>query len=306
MDIRSNIKAEAIRLGFSFCGTARSGPLDHIRDFYTAYVDSGKHAPFTYLKSNFEQRLDPSLLLPGVQSVVALLMSYHPPKEMAEKDGYIIAKYALGNDYHPLMKERLGALAHYITTLGPGIENRFFVDSGPVLEKAWAGRCGLGWIGKNSILINKKQGSFFFIGIILTTLEIEPDFPETDHCGDCRRCVDACPTGALDTPYELNISRCLSFHTIENRAEIPDEINQKRGGLIYGCDICQDVCPYNRFAIPTTEPTLIPSDELLSMRKEAWQSLTKEQFDNLFANSSVKRRGFERFTRTIATSTLSV
>lgn len=306
MDLRSNIRAEATRLGFSFCGTARSGRLDHIRNFYTAYIDSGRHEPFTYLKSNLEQRLDPSLLMPGVQSVVAVLMNYHPPKEMAEKDGYLIAKYALGNDYHPLMKERLNALAHYITTLGTDIGNRIFVDSGPVLEKAWAERCGLGWIGKNSILINKKQGSFFFIGIILTTLEIEPDFPETDHCGDCRRCVEACPTGALDTPYELNISRCISFHTIENRGEIPDEINRKRGGMIFGCDICQDVCPYNRFAIPTTEPALIPSDELISMRKAEWRSLTQERFGEIFKNSSVKRKGYGPFMQTIATSTLSV
>lgn len=275
--------------------------LDHLRPFYADYLDHGKHEPFSYLKNHAEKRLDPSLLLPGVKSVVALLMNYHPAERLP-KDGFQIAKYALGGDYHPLMKERMAALVQTISTLGTDIKSRFFVDSGPVLEKTWAERCGVGWIGKNSLLINKKQGSFFFIGIILTTLELDPDPMETDHCGACHRCVDACPTKALNTPYQLDIARCISFHTIESQHAIPDEINQKRGGWIYGCDICQDVCPYNRLALPTTEPTFIPSNEIVSMTTEDWRTLTPERFGEIFKNSAIHRRGYASFMRTLAST----
>jgi epoxyqueuosine reductase len=168
-----------------------------------------------------------------------------------------------------------------------------------VLEKAWAMRCGIGWQGKNTLIINKNQGSFFFIGLILTSLELEADEPETDHCGSCNRCVEACPTGALNTPYQLEIAKCISFHTIENKGEIPEEIRKNLNCRIYGCDICQDVCPYNRFATPATEPAFSPSEELKSMRKNDWERLTQEQFDRIFRNSAVKRTGYKKLMHNI-------
>ncbi len=297
--LRKLIKAEALRLGFSHCGIAKAEPLSDLQSFYSGYIAAGKYEPFTYLKTNLEKRLNPSLLMPDVKSVIALLMNYYPPDPISPHDNYTISKYACGGDYHLLMKERLTALCGFLSALSPGVEARSFVDSGPVSEKAWAQRCGVGWQGKNSLIINKTQGSFFFIGTILTSLELEAGNPETDRCGECTRCVDSCPTGALNTPYQLNISKCISFHTIETKGEIPQEIKSKLGGRIFGCDTCQDVCPYNRFAKPTTEPAFFPSEELKSMRKKDWENLTQEQFDKIFANSSIKRTGFQKLKSNI-------
>jgi len=293
--MRQRIKAESLRQGFSHCGIAKAEPLEDLRRFYTAYLQKGAHEPFTYLKTQSEKRLNPALLLPGVKSLVALLMNYNPPQLPERAENYIISRYACGKDYHPLMKERLSNLANFIKDQSAGAATRIFVDSGPVLEKAWAQRSGLGWQGKNSLIINKSAGSYFFIGILLTTLELEPDLPETGHCGTCDLCIRACPTGALHTPYQLEIKQCIAYHTIENKGEIPAAIREKMQNRIYGCDICQEACPYNRFAQPATEPWFFPGEEMQSMRKKDWDSLTREGFDRLFDQLAVKRTGFEKF-----------
>ena len=197
------------------------------------------------------------------------------------------------------MKEKMNLLAGYLGKLDPDCKTSIFVDSGPVLEKAWAQRTGVGWQGKNTLLINKNAGSFFFIGIIFTDLVADYDLPEQDHCGTCTKCLDACPTGALTAPYELDPSRCIAYHTIEAHEEIPSEIIKNLNDRIFGCDICQDVCPFNRFSIPNRELGFHPSPALLSMRKKDWQSLSKEKFNSLFKNSSIKRTGYDKIMSTI-------
>ncbi len=293
------IRAEALRLGFSHCGFSQAQPLNELRNYYTSYIKAGKQQGFSYLAEYAEKRMDPSLLLPGVKSVIALLMSYYPSDIIPEQDHYIIAKYAYGEDYHPLIKKKMNLLLDFIKTLSPEAEGRIYVDSGPVMEKAWAMRCGLGWQGKNTLLINKKGGSYYFIGIILTSLELTPDQPETDHCGECNICREACPTGALETAYELDISRCISYYTIENKIEIPAEIGQHLKDRIYGCDTCQDACPYNHFAKPDRQTVFAASPELMKMRKADWHNLTEDQFNQLFKHSAIKRRGYDLLKRNI-------
>jgi epoxyqueuosine reductase len=296
-DRESMIKTEALRLGFSFCGIAQNNSLEHLRPFYTGFIGRNGHAGMKYLESYFEKRMHPELVLSGTKSVIALLMNYFPPEIIPEKDNFIIAKYAYGADYHHLMRARLNALIHFMQLSAGPVQARAFVDSGPVLEKEWARQCGVGWQGKNTLIINKSAGSFFFIGIILTDLELDPDPPETDHCGTCSNCVTACPTGALDTPYQLDIPKCISYITIESRDDIPIEMKRKLNDRIYGCDICQDVCPYNRFSAPHQVPEFLPSETLLKFRKHDWIGLTGPDFDRIFADSPVKRVGYPRFKR---------
>ncbi len=255
-----------------------------------------------YLERYTEQRLNPELLLPDVKSVIALLMNYYPQEIIPEEDNYIIAKYAYGKDYHSLMKERMKALTDFMKEAFEDPGTRRFIDSGPVLEKFWAQRCGLGWQGKNTIIIHPSAGSFFFIGIIMTTLEMKPDEPETDHCGDCTRCVESCPTGALNEPYQLDITRCISYHTIENRGEIPQEMKGNVHDRIFGCDICQDVCPYNRFAKPAKENHFFPSPELAALRKEDWRELEEGTFNRIFRDSEILRTGYQTLKRNMGLS----
>ena len=221
--IGEQIRAEALQLGFSFCGIAKNQPLEELRPFYTAFVQRGGQAGLEYLKTHLEKRLHPELVMEKTRTVVAVMMNYYPQQVIPETDNFILAKYAYGGDYHLIMRERLGKLINFMNSLATDICTRAFVDSGPMLEKAWAQRCGVGWQGKNTLIIHPSAGSFFFIGIILTNLEIEPDIPAKDHCGSCEKCIKACPTGALDTPYQLNIPRCISYLTIESKEEIPGE-----------------------------------------------------------------------------------
>jgi len=299
MEMNQKIKAEALRLGFSHCGIALAEPLDHLRPFYEDYLARGKHQTLTYISTNYERRLNPELLLPGVKSVVALLMNYYPPQLIPEADNYIIAKYAWGKDYHTVMNEKMDDMMAFMEKISPGTPGKVFMDSGPVLEKTWAMRCGTGWLGKNTLLINRTGGSFYFIGIILTCQELVPDPPETDHCGACDRCIKACPTSALEKPYELNIAKCLSYQTLENKDNIPAEIMACLGDRIYGCDICQDVCPYNRLAKPDQHPLFFPSEDLLKMRKKDWEALTGEDFDRLFSDSGIKKKGYRRLMKNL-------
>jgi epoxyqueuosine reductase len=291
------IKTEAKKLGFSHCGIARAGTLEHLRPFYTRFLEEGREETFRYLRTSFEKRLDPSLLLPGIKSVIALLMNYYPGKTAAGDQGYVISKYALGADRYPIIKQRMEVLAGVIRQFEPGAATRLFVDSSPVPEKAWAQRCGVGWQGKNTLIINKTSGSYHFIGIILTDLELEPDPPETDHCGACNRCRDACPTGALDEPYQLNIGRCISYHTIEQKGEIPPPIKSNLQGRIFGCDICQDVCPWNSFATPATDPDFQPSPAVVNLGEHDWKQMTEGEFNRVFDGSAIKRTGFRKLMK---------
>ncbi|MCX6284617.1 MAG: tRNA epoxyqueuosine(34) reductase QueG [Bacteroidetes bacterium] len=297
--MKEQIRQQAINLGFSVCGFASAAPLDNLKKFYDGFLGEHRQAAMGYLERYAAQRLDPSLLLSGVKTVIAVLMNYYPPRLIPEEDNFILSKYAPAKRYPPFIKRRLEPLARFIATTGMDIRSKIYVDSGPVLEKAWAQRCGVGWQGKHTILINPKAGSYFYIGIILTTLDLEPDPAETDHCGSCSRCMDACPTGAIDRPYQLDISRCITYCTSVKNAVMPGEVLRNLKGRIYGCDICQDVCPYNRFATPTLETHFHPHEALFKMRRKDWLDLSREQFDLIFAGTSVEEKGYEHLMRNI-------
>jgi epoxyqueuosine reductase len=297
--MKEMIRSEAMRLGFSHFGVARNDSLEPLRPFYSDFIRRKGHAGMGYLEYYLEKRLHPELVVEGTKSVIALLMNYFPPEIIPEKDNFIIAKYAYGTDYHPLMRSRMMALVNFMKLSCGSLASKGFADSGPVLEKAWAQKCGVGWQGKNSLVINKSAGSFFFIGIIFTDLDLEPDAAETDHCGTCNKCVTACPTGALDLPYQLDIPRCIAYLTIESKEEIPEDLKSALNDRMFGCDICQDVCPYNRFARPHQTPEFLPSEPVMNLRKQDWTALTESDFDRIFAESPVKRLGYHRFKRMI-------
>ncbi|MEI6681606.1 MAG: tRNA epoxyqueuosine(34) reductase QueG [Bacteroidota bacterium] len=296
---KTAITQKALELGFGQCGFARCEPLEELRPFYHDFVAGKRLATLQYLERYASQRLNPELLLPGAKTVIGVTMNYAPHELIPGADNFFISRYAYGGDYHTLLRGRLEKLVDFMHGGFGEFSARIFVDSGPMLEKAWAQRCGLGWQGKNTLLIHQKNGSFFFIGMILTDLELEPDPPGTDHCGDCEKCIRACPTGALDTPYQLDIPRCISYLTIESKVEIPGELREKLNDRIYGCDICQDACPYNRHPQPHDIPEFIPSEELVKIRKTGWLMLTETDFARLFAGSPVARVGYERFMKNI-------
>ncbi|MCK9203631.1 MAG: tRNA epoxyqueuosine(34) reductase QueG [Bacteroidales bacterium] len=293
------IKQEAISAGFSHCGIARAGSLEELHSFYSGYFRENKQASLSYLKRNHEKRMDPSLLLREVKSIIALSLNYFPREIIPQEDNFILAKYTYGADYHVVLKNRMKQMTNRMKALFGNFKVRPFVDSGVIAEKVWAQRCGLGWQGKNSVLINKTEGSFFFIGILLTDLDLEPDIPGKGYCGTCEKCVHACPTGALDNPYQLNVTRCISYYTIENATSLPDNIKDHLNNRIYGCDICQDVCPFNQSPKPHQIPEFIPHPLLQTMRKKDWLSLTQQQFDGLFKNSPIKRIGYQQLMRNI-------
>jgi epoxyqueuosine reductase len=297
--LKELIRDEALRIGFSHCGFAVNNSLEELRVFYSDFIRRNGHAGLKYLETYFERRLHPELVLENTKSVIAVLMNYYPPQIIPEKDNFVISKYAYGADYHQVMRVRLNELVNFMKLSFGSLQAKAFVDSGAVLEKEWARKCGVGWQGKNTLIINKSTGSFAFIGIILTDLEIEPDAPETSRCGTCNICVTACPAGALDTPYQLNISRCIAYLTIESREEPPAELKGKLADRIYGCDICQDVCPYNRFALPHLVSDFLPSESLMQMRKKEWLALTEADFNRIFADSAIKRAGYPRLKRSV-------
>jgi len=303
--MKEHIRQYAVEAGFDVCGFAAARPLDHLRSFYEHFIEEDRQASVSYIKRYASERLDPEKLLPGVKTVIAMLINYYPPELLPKEDNLIISKYAYGKVYPPFIKTKLARLATLVDSFDKaGNKSRIFVDSGPVLEKAWAIRCGIGWQGKNTVIINPSRGSFFFIGIILTSLGIEPDEPETDHCGNCTRCMEACPTGAIDRPYQLDIRRCISYCTISNKGEIPDDVRPKLGGRIFGCDVCQDVCPFNRFSKPTSEAYFHPSEALKKMRRNDWINLTEAQFNALFPGSPVMEKGYQRFMRNVKAVTV--
>jgi epoxyqueuosine reductase len=256
------------------------------------------HGEMTYMENYFDMRLDPRLLVPGAKSVVSFLFNYFPDPKYAVVPGALkISKYAWGEDYHLVVKDKLKLLMQRLTESVGAVEGRAFVDSAPVLDKAWAKKSGLGWIGKNANLINKKQGSFFFIAELIIDLELEPDGPVTDHCGTCRACIDACPTDAIVQPYVVDGSKCISYFTIELKKELPAEWISKMDSWLFGCDVCQDVCPWNRFSVVNTEQRFAPRQQLLSMSSGEWQDLTEEVFSHVAKRSPLKRKGLDGLRR---------
>lgn len=294
------IKRLAADHGFDYCGISKAEFLADEAPKLETWLQLRAHGKMSYMENHFDKRLDPSKLVPGAKSVVSLMYNYYPTRDFANEnpDHYKLAKYAYGEDYHHVIKDKLKNLVDDLKTEVGEIEGRVFVDSAPVMERQWAEKSGLGWIGKNTLLINKNSGSFFFLAELIIDLELEPDGPIKDYCGTCTRCIDACPTDAI-TPYELNASQCISYLTIELKESIPEEFKGKMEGWAFGCDICQDVCPWNRFSKPNQEEAFQPSKALLELFNKNWQDLTEEVFAQVFRKSAVKRTKFEGLKRNL-------
>jgi len=293
------IKSEAQRLGFLSCGISKVEFLEEEAPRLEKWLSENRNGKMQYMENHFDKRLNPALLVDGAKSVVSLLLNYYPEKTQRQ-DSFKISKYAYGQDYHHLIKEKLKELLHSIQENIGEVGGRVFVDSAPVLDKAWAQKSGLGWVGKNTNLISKKVGSFFFVAELILDIELEYDNPTmTDHCGSCTRCIDACPTQAIISPYVVDGSKCISYYTIELKENIPQEVKGKFDDWVFGCDVCQDVCPWNRFSVPHSEPLLNPKEEILSFSKQDWIDITEETFSKVFQKSAVKRTKFEGFKRNI-------
>lgn len=294
------IKQEAARLGFESCGIAVAQRLDEDARKLESWLNKGFQGKMQYMENHFDLRVDPRKLVPGAKSVITLLMNYFP-SEKQQPDAPKIAKYSWGIDYHYVIREKLNELLAFVRANIGEVDGRGFVDSAPVLERSWAVRTGLGWVGKNGNLLTKKNGSFFFIATLITDLELNPDAPfSTDHCGSCTRCLDACPTGAIVSPSLVDGSKCISYLTIELKdALIPDEFHAKMDGWMFGCDVCQDVCPWNRFAKPNHEPAFTPVPEILNLSTSQWQEMTDESFRRIFKNSPLKRSKWQGIQRNL-------
>jgi len=293
------IKIEAQRLGFLSCGISKVEFLEQEAPRLEKWLSENRNGKMQYMENHFDKRLNPALLVEGAKSVVSLLLNYYP-ENIQKQDSFKISKYAYGQDYHFVIKEKLKELLHSIQENIGEVGGRVFVDSAPVLDKVWAQKSGLGWIGKNTNLISKKVGSFFFVAELIIDLELEYDNPTvTDHCGSCTRCIDACPTEAIIAPYVVDGSKCISYFTIELKENIPQEVKGKFDDWVFGCDVCQDVCPWNRFSTSHSEPLLNPKEEILSFSKQDWLDITEETFSEVFQKSAVKRTKFEGFKRNI-------
>lgn len=293
-EITAYIKAEALRLGFDICGIAKAAPVHNgVAAEYNSWLQEGKHATMQYMQRNCEKRLDPTLLVQGCRSIIVVAMNYAPKQQI---EG--IANYAQGKDYHKVVKDRLFLLLQSINSVC-AVQGRAFCDSAPVLERYWAREAGIGYIGRNRQLIIPGKGSNFFLGELLVDIELCYDSPEQRNlCGNCTRCIDNCPGGALNEKG-LDANKCLSYLTIENRGELPENIGEMMGNCFYGCDRCQAVCPHNKFSTPNDTPELQPSEALLKMTAERWQTLTEEEYKSLFAESAVERCGYEQLVRNI-------
>jgi epoxyqueuosine reductase len=294
------VKKLATEAGFDFCGIARAEFLKDQATPLENWLKTGKHGKMSYMERYFDKRLDPTLLVPGAKSVITLLYNHYPPKELPKKNNYQIARYAYGQDYHQVIKTKMRQLLENIRSAVGDISGRYFVDSAPVMERAWAQRSGAGWIGKNSLLLTKGGGSYFFIAELIVDLDLTPDGPIADYCGTCTRCIDSCPTDAI-TPYQVDASKCISYFTIELKENeaIPESMAGKFKNWIFGCDICQEVCPWNRFSKPHTEPEFLPIEDLFEMDQQEWEALDQESFKSLFKGSAVNRTKFEGLKRNI-------
>ncbi|WP_417935933.1 tRNA epoxyqueuosine(34) reductase QueG [Flagellimonas olearia] len=292
------IKTEAKRLGFLSCGISKAQFLEEEAPRLEKWLKNNMHGEMQYMENHFDKRLDPTKLVEGSKSVISLLLNYFPSQEQ-NQDSYKISKYAYGTDYHFVIKDKLKSLLHFIQDEIGEVHGRAFVDSAPVLDKAWAARSGLGWIGKHSNLLTQQVGSFYFIAELIVDLDLEYDAPTTDHCGTCTACIDACPTEAIVEPYVVDGSKCISYFTIELKNEIPTGFKGKLDDWMFGCDVCQDVCPWNRFSKPHSEPLFDPNPQLLSMTKKDWEEITEEVFRKVFKKSAVKRTKYGGLQRNI-------
>ncbi|PST82960.1 tRNA epoxyqueuosine(34) reductase QueG [Pedobacter yulinensis] len=294
------IKAEATRLGFFQCGIARAAFLEEEAPRLENWLKQNAHGEMAYMENHFDKRLDPRLLVPGARSVISLALNYYTDQKQEDPEAPKISKYAFGTDYHTVIKEKLFALLDFIRQNIGDVDGRAFVDSAPVMDKAWAKRAGLGWQGKNSNLISQKKGSFFFLAELIIDLELDYDEAfQNDHCGSCTRCIDACPTDAIAQPYVVDGSRCISYLTIELKNEIPAAFKGKMDNWVFGCDICQDVCPWNRFSTVHQEQAFRPADGLLNMSREQISEITEDVFRKVFKGSAVKRTKFSGLQRNI-------
>ena len=292
------IKAESKRLGFLSCGISKAGFLEEEAPRLENWLNNQMNGQMSYIENHFDKRLDPTLLVDDAKSVISLLLNYYP-SELQNENSYKISKYAYGQDYHHVIKEKLKELLYFIQNEIGNVSGRAFVDSAPVLDKAWAAKSGLGWVGKNSNLITQKVGSFYFIAELIIDLELDYDAPTTDHCGSCTACLDACPTEAIVAPYVVDGSKCISYFTIELKDNLPQEMKGKFDDWMFGCDVCQDVCPWNKFSKPHNEPLFSANSDILKFSKADWEEITLETFQKVFKNSAVKRTKYEGLLRNI-------
>lgn len=297
--LTNEIRAKAQLLGFAACGFAKVRPLKEFQHKYQLWIDNGYHASMSYMERNVDKRLDPGQLVEGAKTVISLLYNYYTPDQLNQSK-YKISRYAYGTDYHEVIKDKLNTLDTFIRSRSGDVNQRSFVDSAPVLERAWAQESGLGWIGKNTCLISRRHGSFLFISEIITSLELSYDEPLKDYCGSCRKCIDACPTQAISDGRLIDSNKCISYQTIENRGEIPDNLTGKFDQYVFGCDICQEVCPWNTKAHPHNEPLFHLRGEISDLTPEQWENITQEDYQRIFRKSAVKRAKFSGITRNIA------
>ena len=299
MNYSQLIKQKAEKFGFQSCGISKAEFLEEEAPRLEAWLNKGYHGEMQYMENHFDKRLDPTLLVDGAKSVISLSYNYFPKVKIDEINNFKISKYAYGEDYHEVIKDILKEMVAELQEEIGEFGFRVFVDSAPVLEKAWARKSGLGWVGKNANLITKKHGSFYFLAEIICDLELEYDLAVTDHCGSCRACIDACPTQAIVSDRIVDGSKCISYATIELKNEIPDYFNGKMDDWMFGCDVCQDVCPWNRFSAPTLQEKFAPNLQKLNFRKKEWEELTQELFSEIFKKSAVKRTKFSGLMRNV-------
>lgn len=295
-DLTVAVKNYALQLGFDACGFAKAEFLETEARRLEEWLIQQRHGTMSWMENNFDKRVDPTKLVPGAKSVVSVIGSYfHPEHDHINDNSPKIAKYALGRDYHKVFKNKLKELFLFTESLVGEIEGRFFVDSAPVLDKAWAVRSGLGWMGKNSNILNKEIGSFFFIGEMIIDVDFNYSSKTTDHCGTCTKCIDACPTNAIYEPYRVDSNKCISYLTIELKDQIPEELQSTQGEWMYGCDICQDVCPWNKNSSITNMVDFKPRQKLLHKNIDFWSEIDNPQYDELFEGSAIRRAKFEKF-----------
>ena len=299
MNYSQLIKQKAEKFGFQSCGISKAEFLEEEAPRLEIWLNKGYHGEMQYMENHFDKRLNPTLLVDGAKSVISLSYNYFPKVKIDEINNFKISKYAYGEDYHEVIKDILKEMVAELQEEIGEFGFRVFVDSAPVLEKAWARKSGLGWVGKNANLITKKHGSFYFLAEIICDLELDYDLAVTDHCGSCRACIDACPTQAIVSDRIVDGSKCISYATIELKNEIPDYFNGKMDDWMFGCDVCQDVCPWNRFSAPTLQEKFAPNFQKLNFRKNEWKELTQELFSEIFKKSAVKRTKFSGLMRNV-------